>query len=71
MFTIEKGVRVPPKCAGRPCIYPWEKMKVGDSFFIKMEQKSISGAATGYGSRHHMRFVTRKEKSGTRIWRTK
>jgi len=40
-FPIEKGLPVPPKCAGRgggrKAIYPFREMEVGDSFEVKLE----------------------------------
>lgn len=71
MYEIEKGIPLP----GLNTKYPFEKMEVGDSFFIENPIKdnrgnplSLSGQANQrYGGKK--RFAQRKEGSGIRIWR--
>ena len=70
---IEKGVKpykIVRNGSGRPLKYPWDKMKSGDSIpFGKKEAVSARMAAYAYGRRHTITFISRKEKSGVRIWR--
>ena len=71
-YKIKKGVKMPVSRRGGPLKYPWPSMKVGDSFFCNSKrQVVISRAAILYGKRHNMKFATRKEKDGVRVWRIK
>jgi hypothetical protein len=56
---------------GRPNIYPFFKMEVGDSFFAEGQSydNGARGAARAYGRLNNMKFSCRKEKGGIRIWR--
>lgn len=54
--------------------YPFDKMKIGDSFFIAVKKESeihsIRTSAYLYSYRHeNFRITTRTTKSGVRIWR--
>ena len=67
-IQIEKGVPVPK--ARTPMKYPFEKMEVGDSFFVPKSQGNVSSAAVYWQKRHKgRRFVTRAENGGARCWR--
>lgn len=75
MFTIEKNVPLPDAtkpAAGRPTIYPWDKMQPGDSFAFPREQAaSIRSCARKYLQTHPMcglRFTSRLEGKQVRIW---
>ena len=70
MIIIEKNI--PISNDGRLCKYPFDQMEVGDSFFVpKDEAEKARSSAWKYAKRKGMRFETRKEKDGARIWRTK
>lgn len=60
MITIEKDVPLPAK-------YPFAAMEVGDSFTTN--NHTAVAAASSYGRRNGMKFASRKNGSGYRIWR--
>lgn len=74
-FKIEKGIPIPPSKggAGRPTLYPFAKMEVGDSFTIESARKQqgrMCAIASDYGKRHGMRFTVRTIGDGMlRVWR--
>ena len=74
-FIVEKGIPIPPrKCGtGRPALYPFAEMKVGDSFAIESARKRqgrMCAIASDYGKRHGMRFTVRAIGDGMlRVWR--
>lgn len=75
-YKIEKNKGMPrPRGHTRPLKYPWNEMDVGDSILIESQDKykrdAARLAAYSYGKRKNMRFETRWEENGLRIWRTK
>lgn len=55
-----------------PAIYPFAKMKVGDSFAIPSDIKrtAVSISAMRYGRKYSMKFTIRKmPDGGFRCWR--
>lgn len=66
-IKIDKNVPIPKDSRGGKLKYPFDKMAIGDSFFSL--SKSARGAATIYGRRHEMKFSSREENNGVRIWR--
>lgn len=79
-IKIEKGISIPP---AHPRKYPFDKMDVGDSFFVPFENinavtlyNRIKSSAKQYsrmhhnGTRHFVGRILRKE-GGIRIWRDK
>lgn len=73
-FKIEKGIPIPDKKdgCGRPSIYPFQEMEVGDSFPISStDAKKVSNAARTFGQRHGKLFIVRKDGRRHRVWRTK
>jgi hypothetical protein len=68
-FAIETGVPIPKVSPGRHCKYPWASMKVGDSIFVDTANVSTLVCAISYGKSHNMKFVSRVENKGRRIWR--
>lgn len=76
-FVVEKGVPIPSRRnIGRPSIYPWASMQVGDSFFAPIG-KGKAGVAKGsynaqklHGIKLTTRSVTENGRAGVRIWRT-
>ena len=69
-MKIAKNIPIPEGGKGRPLVYPFGNMEIGDSVYVDGRKKaSIQAACRGYGKRHNMRFTTRAEKSGLRVWR--
>jgi len=71
-YKIEKDVPLPEAYqGGRKTIYPYASMEVGDSFFVpNTTQRQISGSVQTYQKLHGVKFATRKDGDGVRIWRT-
>lgn len=71
-FEIEFGVPLPDKALyGKTRKYPFDSMKVGDSFSFPDEHRKNVGAAAGYyGRKYGRRFVTACVGDGmARCWR--
>lgn len=67
MVKIERGV---PLDTERYVRYPFDKMKVGDSFFVELDTKRVASAASKYRRAHmEFKFAVRKVSGGTRVWR--
>lgn len=67
-YEIEKGIKVPTKAHSK---YPFDKMKVGDSFLVPAEQQNHARVtAYAYAKRNNIKIVVRKVDGGFRIWRT-
>lgn len=66
-FKIEKGIRVPD-----PVRYPWDELKVGDSFFVPGATAAKMGGSLSYQRRKHpdRKFTSCTVDGGVRIWRT-
>jgi hypothetical protein len=65
---VESGVPIPAKSIK----YPFAKMKPGDSFTAPMSlDASLRSAASQYGKRNAMTFITRIVGGRVRVWRTK
>lgn len=58
-----------PKGNGRPRIYPFPDMRVGDSFEVEGSSHQISAAARHYSRKTGRKFVTRSGNNRTRCWR--
>jgi hypothetical protein len=71
MIKIDKNVAIPIIERGGVAKYPWNKMEIGDSFFIEGAKTttSITSAASPYGKRHNKKFTARAVDGGVRIWR--
>ncbi len=78
MFKIDKDIPIPPKITGIGRIYPFDEMKIGDSFAIPYEddndarRKQINVSANfRYSRLSQKHFTTRKikEKKEIRVWR--
>jgi hypothetical protein len=71
-LTIEKGIPIPPiRSGGRPKGAIAEaalKMQVGDSFYVEIRPQMVHGHLKSCVNAG-MRFTTRSEKTGVRIWR--
>jgi hypothetical protein len=71
-ILIEKNIPLPGNHK-----YPWDKMNVGDSFFVPTENgksesqhvQNVSGAAHKAAKKNGWKMTTRKVAGGARVWR--
>jgi hypothetical protein len=69
-FAIVQGVPIPG--IKPPSVYPFADMQVGDSFYCEASHKlSVRTSAHVYGRKFKVKFVTRSDGSGVRVWRVK
>lgn len=72
-MNIEKNIPLAKSIAGRPPIYNFGNMEVGDSMFFEGESIAKGckqyGAATIYGRNHGWKFKGRTVDGGVRVWR--
>ena len=75
MFEVESGIPVPPDARGLTNKYPWNDMKVGDSFFVPDRpdgRRSALSSSVNYQhkkSGNTVKYATRKVTGGVRVWR--
>lgn len=70
-IQIESGIPM-PTIQGRPNMYPWKDMAVGDSF--KPENtpiRTMYTMACRAGKLYGKKFAVRSTENGYRVWRTK
>ena len=68
MYQIEKGIPMPEGKPGSK--YPFDGMKVGDSFLVPRKDRScVSSAATAYSKKYGTKFSMRTVDGVLRIWR--
>lgn len=73
MYEIEKGIPVAEIQMVDPK-YPFEKMEVGDSFFVKHEGKGrnpVAAAIYYYEHKLGRDYTQRAVPGGLRVWRIK
>jgi hypothetical protein len=71
-IIIETAVPIPANAKGRPAVYPFDKMKVGDSFRLDNTHICKISASKAYWAKKLKRkFTARTEGGGVRVWRTK
>lgn len=73
MIRIERGIDLPNRKRGKSK-YPYEKMRVGDSFEVTGKKKStVLWGATQWAKNNNKKwkFTIRTEETGIRIWRIK
>jgi hypothetical protein len=72
-ITIDKGVPISARRggSGRNPAWPFEQMKIGDSFAVPLEfRKRAQGAASAHKRNHPgFNFVMRSNDHEVRIWR--
>ena len=71
MFEIEKNVPIPENKNGRKPMYPWRKMKEGDSFFVDNIDNNKSSSIMGMAYPKlapGLRPCRRPEGNGYRFW---
>lgn len=73
-IEIDKGIPIPP-LVRPPRKWPWNRMKVGDSFFIEGDKTTaarIRGAANERARTHPgEKYTVRTKDKGARCWRIK
>lgn len=74
MIKVESGIPVPARTnrqGGRPSIYPFADLKVGESFFVPGKKaKTVSQAASRATKRLKIELITCTVEGGVRVWRT-
>jgi hypothetical protein len=67
---IEKNIPLPKQRVRK---YPFENMKVGDSFYSEVAPSSLLTCAKHFCKKYYpnWNFTVRKINKGARIWRTK
>lgn len=79
LYKIENNVPLTKKYRGIELSnYPWDKMKIGDSFVVEPGNRKTTSVQTQLATNARMwaaynkkavRFVTRKEGNNIRVWR--
>lgn len=71
MFKLTNKVAPPKRVKlGRPTVYPFPQMEVGDSFLVPFEKVASARACASYHAKKTKRKFTVKENKNTaRIWR--
>ena len=68
---IDKGIPVPPRGSNRASKYPYDKLEIGDSFFVKGKNATkFSASAYTQARKLGIKLTVRNEKDGVRVWRT-
>jgi hypothetical protein len=84
-ITIDKNIPIPAAAGrtGRPSLYPFESMEVGDSFAVPLAGETwgfskndknltrLSNSSGIFGKKHNRKFITRtfKDEGVVRCWR--
>jgi hypothetical protein len=71
-IKIESGINIPPTHSKGASGWPWDKLEVGQSFFIPKE--SLPTSVIGYAGTYTRqlrpkKFASRKVEGGRRFWR--
>jgi len=70
---VDKNIPLPAEYpGGRPEMYPWRTMDIGDSFFVEGDVISpdrISRRIYQANRRTERKFTWRREEAGSRVWR--
>jgi hypothetical protein len=70
-FKVDRDVPIPAFIEGGRK-YPFNTMNVGDSFAVSaLARPAVITASVTYARKHGVKFTTRKDGSGYRIWRIK
>ena len=74
MPKLDANIPIPPLKGGQPK-YPWESMKVGDSFFAPVPHSVLYSASYARTKKHNAGYKTRSVVEngvqGCRTWRVK
>lgn len=79
LFKVEQGIPIPEKGSRvrrMTCPYPFNKMKLGDSFFVPCSGKELRKRQVNVADwrRRYFKLMaieTHKVKGGVRVWRVK
>lgn len=72
MIKIDKKVPLPLRRSGRKSIYPFDSMRVGDSFEVSLtDRPSVTTSAKAWAKRkgNNAKFTTSAVGNKVRIWR--
>lgn len=64
---IDKNIPIPVKNSAK---YPWDAMKVGDSFLVEGRTNGQQLCFQANRTRSPKKFVSRVTQGQTRVWRT-
>ena len=70
-IKVQKGIPV-PEGDGRPRVYPFDRMKVGDSFVLSAEESKLESrrqSVLNSARRQGVKITTRIESGKVRVWR--
>ena len=68
-IKIDKGIPMPTRSTEK---YPFEKMEVGDSFFVPgLGIRSVSTRVEDESRKSGRKFKSRSVEGGVRVWRIK
>lgn len=75
-FKIETDIPIPTSLNGYSSKYPWEKLEIGHSFFVKDKKPPALSTTRRYAekkfhTKYASKLVTENGVQGTRIWRIK
>jgi hypothetical protein len=68
---IERNIPIPTTRGNVIPIYPWDKLAIGESFWMNKPTSIGCKLAYSMGKQLKLKFVTRKDGKGTRVWRIK
>ena len=71
-FKIEKNIQTPRRKYQSRKNYPFDKLEIGDSFFVpetRTSKRSIAAYSSLMGKLLNKRFITKTQENGVRIWR--
>lgn len=71
-FDVDSRIPIPSRYSRAQ--YPWDSMRVGDSFFVpgeKRESMAVRSAARYRAAKTGERYTVRKKDNGVRVWRVK
>ena len=78
MCEIEENISIPDFDPGKNRKYPFGKMKVNDSFAVKVNAKNkniimnrLQSASCHFGKRHNNIFIIRSLEDEIRVWKIK
>jgi len=70
MYALDTSVPIPKVRKGRPFKYPFNRMKVGQSFLVPMDKAHSVKVCASYHTRRGLGvYRTRATSKGLRIWR--
>lgn len=71
MVKLTDSIAMEPESQGRPPLYPWREMEVGQSFGCRRKAGSMRPSAYRQGKRLDRQFAVRSARGGCRVWRTR